>query len=47
MVQADQHAGEDEERIGEFDNREAPQVAGVDEVRDYAEQREGQREAVN
>lgn len=38
MVEADEETGEDEERIGQFHDGEAAQVAGVDQVRDNAQQ---------
>jgi hypothetical protein len=47
VVEADEDAGEEEERRGELDEREALQIACVDDVGDDAEKGEEEGEAVD
>lgn len=46
VIQTDQQARENEERIRQLDNGKFPEVARVNEMREYREQGEGEREIV-
>lgn len=46
MIQTDQEARGDEQRVGKFHNRKATQIAGVDQVREDAEEGKPDREPV-
>ena len=47
VVQEDKGAGEDKERVGELDDGETPEVAGVDEMGEDPEEREAKGELVD